>query len=149
LPFGIMLGRLGNYLNQELYGIVVSKSLWNLSQPILSFLYKLHILHIYEQVDLQLRVNTNFLASFFEGFVLLLITMSIISKRVRTKVIQPGKIVAVFLVAYSFVRFCLEYVRADSQLEFHGRFTISQRFFILFFILWRGIWLWSYFQKKS
>jgi prolipoprotein diacylglyceryltransferase len=27
LPFGIMLGRLGNYLNQELYGIVVSKSL--------------------------------------------------------------------------------------------------------------------------
>lgn len=24
LPFGIMLGRIGNYLNQELYGVVVT-----------------------------------------------------------------------------------------------------------------------------
>jgi prolipoprotein diacylglyceryltransferase len=24
LPFGIMLGRIGNFLNQELYGVVVS-----------------------------------------------------------------------------------------------------------------------------
>ena len=24
LPFGIMVGRIGNYLNQELYGVVVS-----------------------------------------------------------------------------------------------------------------------------
>lgn len=27
LPFGIMLGRIGNYLNQELYGVVVSNRL--------------------------------------------------------------------------------------------------------------------------
>jgi prolipoprotein diacylglyceryltransferase len=27
LPFGIMLGRIGNYLNQELYGVVVTDRL--------------------------------------------------------------------------------------------------------------------------
>lgn len=27
LPFGIMLGRIGNFLNQELYGVVVSSRL--------------------------------------------------------------------------------------------------------------------------
>ncbi|HBB04966.1 TPA: hypothetical protein DCZ39_09100 [Patescibacteria group bacterium] len=27
MPFGIMLGRIGNFLNQELYGVVVSDRL--------------------------------------------------------------------------------------------------------------------------
>ncbi|HBB04965.1 TPA: hypothetical protein DCZ39_09095 [Patescibacteria group bacterium] len=90
----------------------------------------LKIFHVYPQVDTFLRVNTNLLSSFFEGFVLLIITMSIIRTRVKTKTPQPGKIVAVFLIRYSFVRFMLEYLRADSQLEFHGLFTVSQRFFL-------------------
>jgi len=61
--------------------------------------------------------------------------MSIIRTRVKTKAPQPGKIVAVFLIGYSFIRFMLEYLRADAQLEFHGRFSVSQWFFIGFFIV--------------
>jgi prolipoprotein diacylglyceryltransferase len=76
---------------------------------------------------------------------LLGITLSIIRKRVKTKTPQPGKIVAVFLMGYSFIRFFLEYLRADSQLEFHGRFSVSQWFFIGFFIL--GIVMFM-FKKK-
>jgi len=145
LPFGIMLGRIGNFLNQELYGVVVSDWLPRLWYPIFSLLNDLNIFHVYPQIDTLLRLNTNFLSSFFEGFVLLLITLSIIRTRVKTKKVQPGKIVGTFLIGYSFVRFLLEYVRADSQLEFHGRFSVSQRFFLGFFLLGIGVLL---FRKK-
>ena len=145
VPFGIMVWRIGNFLNQELYGVVVSNRLPRLWYPLFSLLNDVHIFHVYPQIDNQLRVNTNFLASFFEGFLLLVITMSIIHTRVRTKSPQPGKIVAVFLIAYSFIRFMLEYLRADSQLEFHGRFSVSQWFFIGFFIVGIAIFM---FRKK-
>lgn len=135
LPFGIMIGRIGNYLNQELYGVVVSDWLPRLGYPLFSLLNDLKLFHVYPQVDSFLRLNTNFLSSFFEGFLLLLITLSIIRTRVKTKVVQPGKIVGTFLVGYSFVRFFLEYFRADSQLEFYGRCSISQWFFIGFFLI--------------
>lgn len=135
VPFGIMLGRIGNFLNQELYGIIVSGWLPRLWYPLFSILNDLHIFQVYPQIDQQLRVNTNLLASVFEGLVLLIITMSIIRKRVKTKTLQPGKIVAIFLLWYSGVRFLLEYLRADSQLEFHGWFSVSQRFFLCFFLL--------------
>lgn len=144
-PFGIMLWRIGNFLNQELYGVVVSDWLPRLWYPLFSLLNDLKLFHVYPQVDSFLRLNTNFLSSFFEGFVLLLITLSIIRTRVRSKKVQPGKIVGTFFVGYSFIRFLLEYVRADSQLEFHGRFTISQRFFLGFFLLGVAILV---FRKK-
>ena len=135
LPFGIMLWRIGNFLNQELYGVVVSDWLPRLWYPVFSLLNDLKLFHVYSKVDSLLRLNTNFLSSFFEWFVLLLITLSIIRTWVKTKIVQPGKIVGTFLVGYSIVRFLLEYVRADAQLEFHGRCSISQWFFIGFFLL--------------
>lgn len=135
LPFWIMLWRIGNFLNQELYGVVVSSRLPRLWYPLFSILNDLRVFHVYPQIDGFLRVNTNLLASFFEWLILLILTLSIVRKRVKTKTPQPWKIVAVFLIWYSFVRFFLEYLRADSQLEFHGLFTTSQRFFIGFFVL--------------
>lgn len=95
-----------------------------------SLLNDIGIFHVYDQIDSQLRVNTNLLSSIFEGGILLLITLSIIRHRVKTKALHPGQIVTIFLLWYSGVRFLLEYVRADSQLEFYGRFSISQRFFL-------------------
>lgn len=135
LPFGIMLGRIGNFLNQELYGITAAEVLWKFGYIVSSLFHQWGLYHIYPQVDTMLRVNTNFLSSFFEGFILLVITLLVIRTRVRRKIVQPGKIVGIFLIAYSFIRFLLEYLRADSQLEFHGRFTISQWFFAVFFLL--------------
>ena len=146
LPFGIMLGRIGNYLNQELYGIVASEVLGKFGYPFFSLLNQLGLMHVYSQVDELLRVNTNFLASFFEGFVLLVITMLVFRTRVHRKIVQPGKIVGIFLIGYSFIRFFLEYLRADSQLEFRGWCTISQRFFVGFFLLGIVVVLW---RKKT
>lgn len=139
LPFGIMVWRIGNFLNQELYGVVVSDWLPRLWYPLFSLLNDLKIFHVYPQVDEFLRVNTNFLSSFFEWWVLLVITLSIIRTRVKRKIVQPGRIVAVFLIGYSFIRFFLEYLRADSQLEFQGWFTTSQWFFLIFFCIGRWI----------
>jgi phosphatidylglycerol:prolipoprotein diacylglycerol transferase len=141
LPFGIMLWRIGNFLNQELYGIVASDVLWRFGYLLFSLLNQLGLMHVYTQVDGYLRVNTNFLSIFFEWFVLLLINLFIIHTRVRTKKVQPGKIVATFLMWYSFIRFFLEYLRADSQLEFHGRFSTSQWFFLVFFVVGIGIFV--------
>lgn len=135
LPFGIMIGRVGNFLNQELYGIVVSDRLPRLWYPVFSLLNDFGVFHIYTQIDNQLRVNTNLLASVFEWWVLLIITLSILRKRIKNKAPKPGQIVATFLLWYSGIRFLLEYVRADSQLEFNGWFTTSQRFFLWFFLL--------------
>lgn len=135
LPFGIMIGRVGNFLNQELYGIVVSDRLPRLWYPVFSLLNDFGVFHVYTQIDNQLRVNTNLLASVFEWWVLLIITLSILRKRIKNKAPKPGQIVATFLLWYSGIRFLLEYVRADSQLEFNGWFTTSQRFFLWFFLL--------------
>jgi len=58
VPIGIVLGRIGNFLNQELYGIVVPETLQWLKSSMLT--------HVYPAVDRNLRINTNFIAAFFE-----------------------------------------------------------------------------------
>jgi len=135
VPFGIMIGRIGNFLNQELYGIVATPLLPKLWYPLFSILNDLQIFHVYPAVDEFLRINTNFLASFFEGFVMLIITLTIMYHWIKNKEYQPGKIAGIFLIAYSTVRFILEYLRADSQEEFVEMLTKSQWFFVWFFIL--------------
>lgn len=54
VPLGILLGRFGNFLNQELYG-VIAPSRW----PSL-------LTHVYPKIDALPRINTNLLAMLFE-----------------------------------------------------------------------------------
>jgi len=132
VPLGILFGRIGNFLNQELYGIIVGN---RLPETIINIFSKIHIFHIYPQIDEVLRVNTNFLASFFEGAISLIMLLILTLRRFKIKKIQPGFLVAIFLLRYSFVRFMLEYLRQDSQFEFIWPFSRSQYFFIIFFAL--------------
>ncbi|PIE00599.1 MAG: prolipoprotein diacylglyceryl transferase [Acidobacteria bacterium] len=63
-PFGIALGRIGNRLNRELYGPVIEST-----HHLYPLLQKLHLLYDYGTTELfqnELRLNTNFLASFGE-----------------------------------------------------------------------------------
>lgn len=135
-PFGIMLGRIWNFLNQELYGIIVPYNFRWLGNWIITLFQKLQIFHVYKMVDTSLRINTNFLASFFEGFLLFIVTLLLLNNFIRKWVYRIWHIAWVFLVWYSFVRFFLEYLRIDSQSEFILYLTKSQRFFVGFFILW-------------
>lgn len=137
VPFGIAIGRIWNFLNQELYWIVVPSRIYVYTN-ISNILTKSHFFHIYSQIDNNLRINTNFLSSLFEWIVLLGITNYIFYKKKNRK---AGVLSCVFLIYYSFIRFLLEYVRYDSQSEFVLFFTKSQWFFMGFIIIWLIIFI--------
>lgn len=132
VPFWITIGRIGNFLNQELYWIIVPNRIYQYSQ-LSTFLTKTHFLHIYNQIDTNLRINTNFVSSLFEWIVLLIITNYLFFKNKNRK---AWIISCIFLIYYSFIRFLLEYLRYDSQSEFFFYLTKSQRFFAIFIIIW-------------
>ena len=131
VPLGIFLWRFWNYLNQELYGIPVSL----LPERFATTLKSLHLVHVYPNVDHFLRVNTNFLSMIFEWAILYVIQCCFFVKMIHKKSFKIWVMSTNFLLFYSLIRFFLEYLRADSQSEFVGIFTKSQRFFITFFII--------------
>ena len=135
LPLCIALWRLWNFLNQELFWITFDNPfLWPTST--ISTLTSLWFLHIYDKIDSSLRVNTNLLSIIFEWILLFICLIIIFLKQVRQKKRKIWKISIIFLFRYSLVRFFLEYLRQDSQAEFIWSFTKSQRFFIVFIIIW-------------
>jgi len=132
VPFWIAIGRIWNFLNQELYWIIVPD--WTLYYTNISnILTKIHFFHVYNHIDANLRINTNFISSLFEWIILLIITNYLFYRKKDKK---TWVISCIFLIYYSFIRFLLEYLRYDSQSEFILYFTKSQRFFIVFIVLW-------------
>lgn len=131
-PLGIALGRIWNFLNQELYWIAVPEYLLSHTK-ITIFLQKINLFYIYDKVDNILRINTNLISSVLEWFLLFIITLIIFYHKKEKK---AWYISSCFLIYYSSVRFLLEYIRYDSQSEFILFFTKSQRFFLIFIIIW-------------
>lgn len=114
IPLGYAFGRIGNFINGELYGRVTSKP-WGMYFPL-------------DQTQ-QLRHPSQLYEAFFEGIVLFVILW-----KVRRKVKFPGILLAVYLIGYGLVRFFIEFVREpDSHIGFvAGYFTMGQ---ILCFIM--------------
>jgi prolipoprotein diacylglyceryltransferase len=134
VPFGILLWRLGNYLNQELYGVIFVNP-W-FSDTFVSLLQSLWFLHIYSNVDSFLRINTNLLSMISEWVLLLLLNSRLFYAMLKKKIFSVARISSCFVIWYSIFRFLFEYLRNDSQSEFVGLFTKSQRFFLFFFVFW-------------
>jgi phosphatidylglycerol:prolipoprotein diacylglycerol transferase len=132
LPIGIILGRVWNYLNQELYGIIAQPSKFS------SILESLGLLHIYSKIDANLRINTNFLAIWLEGILSLILiwVLIVFSPKITRK---PWMLTWVFMIRYSFVRFRLEFLRADSYDALWNFIITSQILMVIFFVV--GIWL--------
>jgi len=145
VPLGIFLGRFWNYLNQELYWIPV----FLLPERFAALLKTLNLTHVYLNVDHFLRVNTNFLSMIFEGIVLYIIQAIVFVKMIKKKTLRIGILSTNFLICYSFIRFFLEYLRADSQMEFVWIFTKSQWFFLIFFIIGLIIRFYLYKNKEK
>lgn len=131
----ISIWRIGNFLNQELYGRLVSDVFVNLSSSLVSFLSYVHIFHIYDRVDWFLRINTNFLASFLEGIIIFIFSSIVLFISLKKKRRTIGFLSSFFLIWYSMVRFFLEYLRMDSQSEYIAFLTKSQWFFVFFFFV--------------
>lgn len=136
LPIAIALWRFWNYLNQEIFGIIVPEDFWWLGDYLVLFLEKIKIFTVYETIDSYLRVNTNFISILFEWFVLFSILISVFLRQTKRKTFKPGVLVWFFLFFYGLFRFFIEYIRADSQFQMVWVFTKSQIVFLLFICLW-------------
>ena len=135
LPLCIALWRLWNFLNQELYWIVFTNPFWRTEWTIWT-LTSLWFLHIYDKIDSSLRINTNLLSMIFEGILLFITLITIFTKQIKNDQRKILKIWTIFLLRYSTTRFLFEYLRQDSQSEFIWPCSKSQRFFIIFIIIW-------------
>lgn len=131
VPLGILLGRLWNFLNQELYGIPVD----HLPSWLSTLFSTLGATYIYPKVDQFLRVNTNMLAMIFEWALLFWVQILTFFWQIKKRYWKVWLLATNFLLFYSLVRFWLEYLRADSQWEWIGILTKSQRFFLIFIII--------------
>ena len=136
VPFAIMLWRFGNYLNQELYWVVVPQSFMVSHESLSLFLDKINIFHVYNQIDENIRVNTNFLAIIFEWFIPLIVGIVLFVRQLKKRLYSPYLNIWVFVLLYSIARFVLEYFRAGSQTQFVWIFTKSQWIFLVFFVVW-------------
>lgn len=106
-PIGLMVGRIGNFINGELYGRVTDVP-WGIVFP-LGGDQPRHPSQLYE--------------SFFEGGVLFVVLWAL-----RRHTRYPGEILAYFLIFYGIFRFVIEFCREpDSQLGFIvGPLTMGQ-----------------------
>lgn len=133
IPAGYFFGRIGNFLNGELYGRL-TQSQWGM--------------YFYNPLELvwELRVPSQLLEAFFEGLVLFLILWAW-----RNKKKLQGNFLAAYLFGYGVMRFFIEFVREpDWQIGFIFQFgnfeiTLGQ----IYSLLMVGLVVIIYFVKKS
>lgn len=108
IPLGFTFGRLGNFINGELYGRVTTSS-WGMYFPLDSTNQLRHPSQLYE--------------AFFEGLLLFVILWNL-----RKKKCFDGFIISMYFIGYGIVRFFIEFVREpDAQLGLIlGYFTMGQ-----------------------
>jgi len=108
IPLGYTFGRIGNFLNGELYGRVTTAP-WGMYFPL--------------DESHQLRHPSQLYEAFFEGIVLFIILWSL-----RKLKVFDGFVTTMYLIGYGTARFFVEFFRQpDVQLGFVlGPFTMGQ-----------------------
>jgi phosphatidylglycerol:prolipoprotein diacylglycerol transferase len=108
IPLGYTFGRIGNFINGELYGRVTVIP-WGMYFPL--------------DPTHQLRHPSQLYEALFEGIILFIILWSL-----RKKKYFGGFLFCLYLIGYGLIRFFIEFVREpDSQLGFiFGSFTMGQ-----------------------
>ena len=102
-PIGIFLGRIANFINDELYGRVTTVP-WAVIFPSGGFLMR-HPSQLYE--------------AFLEGIVLFSTLSYFLYKKNALK--KPGLLSGIFLIGYGLARFSMEFFREpDGVLSFQG-----------------------------
>lgn len=128
LALAQVIGRLGNYFNQELYGLPTSV-------PWAIFVQPPNRLIGYEAVEFYHPL-------FAYEMILSLVNLGLLlwlSRRLSAS-LRPGELFLVYLTFYSVVRFLLEFLRLDVALV--GGWNVNQVFFGVLFIAAIGIFLW-------
>ncbi len=117
IPLGYTFGRIGNFINGELYGRITTMP-WGMYFPLDSTHQLRHPSQLYE--------------AFFEGIFLFIVLWGI-----KKKGRFDGFLLSLYIIGYGMVRFFIEFVRQpDEQLGFiTGPFTMGQ---ILCFLMILG-----------
>ena len=99
-PLGYTFGRIGNFINGELYGRPTD-AVFGMYFP--------------NAPGHSLRYPSQLYEAAFEGFFLFLVMWFILRKRIKTK----GAMLGIYMIGYGLVRFLIEFVRQpDAQLGF-------------------------------
>lgn len=135
LPIGIFFGRLGNFLNGELWGRV-TQSAWGMYFPRAGDMFLRHPSPLYEMIG--------------EGGLFFLVLWW----RSRRSTYWSGVLTGYFFVGYGMIRFVLEYWREpDAQIGLlMGVFSLGQLLSVVFFGIGCGLLAWhAWFQglRKS
>ena len=96
-PIGLFLGRIANFINNELYGKVTN------------FPFAI----IYPEIDFQPRHPSQLYEAFFEGIILFIILFIYFYKTKSEPTI--GKISGLFLILYSIFRILIEFLREPDS----------------------------------
>lgn len=128
IPLGYTFGRIGNFINGELYGRVTEKP-WGMYFPL--------------DPDNLLRHPSQLYEAFFEGILLFVILWSI-----RNKNTFKGFFLSAYLIGYGAVRFFIEFTREpDEQLGFiAGSLTMGQILCIVMIVAGLSVF---YIRKKE
>jgi phosphatidylglycerol:prolipoprotein diacylglycerol transferase len=116
IPLGYTFGRIGNFINGELYGRATDSPIG-----------------MYFPLDMtnQLRHPSQLYEAFFEGIVLFLALWSI-----RKKKVFPGFFLSLYIIGYGAVRFFIEFVREpDSHIGYYLGFLTMGQILCLLMIL--------------
>jgi phosphatidylglycerol:prolipoprotein diacylglycerol transferase len=121
-PPGLFFGRIGNFINGELYGRVTTVP-WAMVFPTDPLHLPRHPSQLYEAIG--------------EGVVLFVVLRALERRSVREGWYRPGLLGGVFLVGYGVIRFLIEFTRQpDAQLGFViGSFSMGQLLSSLMIVL--------------
>jgi len=130
IPLGYTFGRLGNFINGELYGRVTDLPI-GMYFPLAPDSHLRHPSQLYE--------------AFFEGIVLFLLLFSL-----RKKITAPrGVMLPLYLAGYGTVRFCIEFVRQpDAHIGF-VLFSLSMGQLLCMAMIAAGIGLYILLARKQ
>ena len=129
IPFGLGLGRIGNFINLELWGRQTDVP-WAMIFPTDPQLLPRHPSQLYE--------------AFLEGIVLFAI-LNIFIKKPR----PMGSVAGLFLIGYGVFRFIVEYVREPEVENFFGVITRGQALCLPMIIGGTLIMAWAYSRKSA
>ncbi len=170
IPLGYTFGRIGNFINGELWGRVTTKP-WGIIFPYASRYSTRHswVRDIADSIGLpyesgQLvnlpRHPSQLYEAFLEGILLWIILWFIFRKRPS----YPGFMLSIYLIGYGTARFLVEYLRepdgdlgfiialgreSEPAALFHSFLNISMGQILSFFMIAAGILLLFIFKKRA